>query len=100
MASEITRQAPFYSDLREKHIPVKGLSSGDILEYQFRSQLQKRPPKFVRFTNTLAQDSGTSESHLALDGTSLMRQGKFSATGMAIAKTSTLYLLRCSMRPG
>jgi hypothetical protein len=41
MASEITRQAPFYSDLREKHIAVKGLSSGDILEYQFRSQLQK-----------------------------------------------------------
>jgi hypothetical protein len=41
MASEITCQAPFYSDLREKHIAVKGLSSGDILEYQFRSQLQE-----------------------------------------------------------
>jgi Domain of Unknown Function with PDB structure (DUF3857) len=41
MASEITRQAPFYSDLREKHIAVKGLSPGDVLEYQFRSQLQK-----------------------------------------------------------
>jgi tetratricopeptide (TPR) repeat protein len=32
MPSEITRQAPFYSDLREKHIPVKGLSVGDVLE--------------------------------------------------------------------
>ena len=34
MASDITRQAPFYSDLYEKHVAVKGLSSGDILEYQ------------------------------------------------------------------
>jgi Domain of Unknown Function with PDB structure (DUF3857)/Transglutaminase-like superfamily len=34
MASEITREAPFYSDLREKHIAVKGLGSGDILEFK------------------------------------------------------------------
>jgi hypothetical protein len=34
MAAEITRQAPFYSDLREKHIAVKGLSVGDVLEFQ------------------------------------------------------------------
>jgi len=32
--SEITRSAPFYSDLREKHVAVKGLGNGDILEYQ------------------------------------------------------------------
>lgn len=32
--AEITRSAPFYSDLREKHIAVKGLSKGDVLEYQ------------------------------------------------------------------
>src|SRR5208282_4571348 len=31
--SEITRSAPFYSDLREKHVAVKGLGKGDILEY-------------------------------------------------------------------
>jgi len=36
MAAEITRQAPFYSDVREKHIAVKGLSTGDVLEYQVR----------------------------------------------------------------
>jgi hypothetical protein len=34
LASEITRQAPFYSDLRERHVPVKGLGVGDVLEYQ------------------------------------------------------------------
>jgi tetratricopeptide (TPR) repeat protein len=32
--SQITRDAPFYSDLREKHIAVKGLGKGDALEYQ------------------------------------------------------------------
>ena len=32
----ITRDAPFYSDLREKHVAVKGLSAGDTLEYQVR----------------------------------------------------------------
>jgi Domain of Unknown Function with PDB structure (DUF3857) len=34
--SQITRDAPFYSDLREKHVAVKGLGKGDILEYQVR----------------------------------------------------------------
>lgn len=33
MAAQITREAPFYSDLREKHIAVKGLSIGDVLEF-------------------------------------------------------------------
>ena len=32
--SEITRSAPFYSDLREKHVAVKGLGKGDVLEYE------------------------------------------------------------------
>lgn len=33
MAAQITREAPFYSDLREKHVAVKGLSVGDVLEF-------------------------------------------------------------------
>jgi tetratricopeptide (TPR) repeat protein len=32
--AEITRSAPFYSDLRERHVAVKGLAAGDVLEYQ------------------------------------------------------------------
>jgi tetratricopeptide (TPR) repeat protein len=32
--AEITRSAPFYSDLREKHVAVKGLGKGDVLEYE------------------------------------------------------------------
>jgi tetratricopeptide (TPR) repeat protein len=41
MAAEITRQAPFYSDLREKHVAVKGLSVGDTLEFQAHWRVTK-----------------------------------------------------------
>jgi tetratricopeptide (TPR) repeat protein len=41
MAAEITRQAPFYSDLREKHVAVKGLSVGDSLEFQAHWRVTK-----------------------------------------------------------
>src|SRR5277367_453172 len=32
--AEITRSAPFYSDQREKHVAVKGLGKGDLLEFE------------------------------------------------------------------
>jgi tetratricopeptide (TPR) repeat protein len=35
-AAEVTRQAPLYSDLHIKQLPVKALSAGDVLEYQVR----------------------------------------------------------------
>src|SRR5207253_400581 len=41
MPSDITREAPFYSDLREKHVAVKGMSMGDVLEYQCRIHYTK-----------------------------------------------------------
>ena len=37
MPAEVSREAPMYSDIREKHLPVRSLSPGDRLEYQFRS---------------------------------------------------------------
>jgi len=39
--AEITRSAPFYSDLREKHVAVKGLGKRDILEYEVRWRSNK-----------------------------------------------------------
>ena len=36
MSSEVTRQAPLYSDLKEKQLPVRSLRAGDTLEYQVR----------------------------------------------------------------
>lgn len=41
MPTEITRQAPFYSDLKDEQIAVKGLEIGDTLEYQCRTQVTK-----------------------------------------------------------
>jgi len=41
MAAEITRAAPFYSDLHEKHVAVKGLSIGDVLEFQIERHTTK-----------------------------------------------------------
>lgn len=38
LPAEVTREAPFYSDVRQKHVAVRGLSIGDSLEYQVRSR--------------------------------------------------------------
>jgi tetratricopeptide (TPR) repeat protein len=38
---EIYRDAPMYSDLREKHLAVKGLEPGDILEYSALWKIDK-----------------------------------------------------------
>jgi tetratricopeptide (TPR) repeat protein len=34
MTAEVSREAPLYSDLKEKHVPVRSLSAGDTLEYE------------------------------------------------------------------
>jgi hypothetical protein len=34
--AEVTRQAPFYSDLKQMQIPVRSLRVGDVLEYRAR----------------------------------------------------------------
>jgi tetratricopeptide (TPR) repeat protein len=36
MPTEVTRQAPFYSDLKEVQIPIRSLRNGDKLEYKAR----------------------------------------------------------------
>jgi tetratricopeptide (TPR) repeat protein len=43
--SEITRAAPFYSDFREKHVIVKSLAVGDVVEWQMLTrELKPRVP--------------------------------------------------------
>ncbi len=39
VTSEIMRAAPMYSDYHEKHVAVKGLGVGDVLEYQITKRL-------------------------------------------------------------
>lgn len=36
MPADVTRVAPMYSDLHEKHVTVKALGVGDVLEYRIR----------------------------------------------------------------
>ncbi|HKT13441.1 MAG TPA: DUF3857 domain-containing protein [Terriglobia bacterium] len=35
VTDEVSRDAPVYSDYHEKHVPVTGLSPGDVLEFQY-----------------------------------------------------------------
>ena len=41
MPAAVSREAPLYSDLKEKHLPVRSLSVGDTLEYQARFAIDK-----------------------------------------------------------
>jgi tetratricopeptide (TPR) repeat protein len=41
ITSEISRVAPFYTDQREKHVAVKGLAVGDVLEYSVQVHVTK-----------------------------------------------------------
>jgi tetratricopeptide (TPR) repeat protein/transglutaminase-like putative cysteine protease len=44
MPAAITREAPYYSDVREEQVAVKGLEPGDTLEYEYRSQEKPLTP--------------------------------------------------------
>ncbi len=41
MPAAVTREAPLYSDLKEKHLPVRSLSAGDTLEYEVQTSIDK-----------------------------------------------------------
>jgi len=41
MPADVTREAPLYSDLKEKHLPVRSLSTGDTLEYEVDTTINK-----------------------------------------------------------
>jgi len=41
MPAEVSRVAPLYSDVHEKHVAVKGLEIGDVLEYVMRVRVSK-----------------------------------------------------------
>lgn len=41
MPTQVSREAPLYSDLKEKHIPVRSLARGDVLEYEINTAITK-----------------------------------------------------------
>jgi len=69
MPVEVTRQAPFYSDLKEKQLPVRSLRVGDTLEWK------------VRVTRTKAEAPGQ-----------FWGQESFSQDVVALDETMELYV--------
>ncbi len=68
MPAEVTREAPMYSDLKEKHLPVRSLASGDRLEYQFHTVLTKAeaPGQFWGAEHFLVQGGVVLKQSLTL----------------------------------
>jgi tetratricopeptide (TPR) repeat protein len=56
MPAEVTRAAPLYSDLKEKHLAVRSLSVGDTLEYEVHTTIDKAeaPGQFWGATHFVA----------------------------------------------
>jgi len=69
MPAEVTRQAPFYSDLREKHISVKALGVGDVLESRavWRQNHPLVPGQFW-FAYSFVDDAIVLHEQLAISG--------------------------------
>jgi len=67
MASEVTGAAPLYSDLKEKHLAVKGLSQGDILEFKATWHTTKplAPGQFW-FAFNFSHDNISLQQHLEI----------------------------------
>ena len=67
MPAEVTRTAPLYSDIHEKHIAVKGLSVGDVLEYQLRQRIVKpEVPGHFWYEYSFAKDLIVKEEKLEI----------------------------------
>src|SRR5579862_493330 len=67
MPGEVTRTAPLYSDIHEKHVAVKGLGVGDVLEYKVRFNLVKAEvPGQFWFDYNFTRDAVVKNEELVL----------------------------------
>jgi tetratricopeptide (TPR) repeat protein len=64
MPADITRQAPFYSDLKDLQVAVKGLEIGDVLEFETHAETTKPldPGQFWNSFNFMRNAIVLSES--------------------------------------
>ena len=68
MPSDVTRTAPMYSDIHEKHVTVKALGVGDTLEYLVRYRTTKpQVPGQFWFEHTFPKDVVIKDEELVLD---------------------------------
>ena len=64
MPAAVTRETPLYSDLKEKQLPVRSLSAGDVLDYQFH----------VIRTRAEAPGKYWGSDHFLVDGVVMLAQ--------------------------
>jgi tetratricopeptide (TPR) repeat protein/transglutaminase-like putative cysteine protease len=68
MPGEVTRSAPIYSDIHEKHIAVKALAVGDVLEYLVRYRVVKpQVPGQFWFEDSFITDAIVKQERLELN---------------------------------
>lgn len=67
MPGEVSRTAPLYSDIHEKHVAVKGLGVGDVLEYRIRVRITKaQVPGQFWYEYSFAKDAIAKDERLEL----------------------------------
>jgi tetratricopeptide (TPR) repeat protein len=67
MPADITRTAPMYSDIHEKHIAVKGLGVGDVLQYSVRYRVTKAEiPSHFWFEHSFIKDAVVKKEQLEI----------------------------------
>jgi tetratricopeptide (TPR) repeat protein/transglutaminase-like putative cysteine protease len=68
MPADVTRSAPMYSDLHEKHVAVKALGVGDVLEYSVRVTTRKpEVPGQFWFNYSFTRNAIVKEERLEID---------------------------------
>ena len=68
MPADVTRSAPMYSDIHQKHVAVKGLGVGDTLEYQVTlNTLKPEVPGQFWFEYTFQKDLIVLDEQVDLD---------------------------------
>lgn len=67
MPADVTRSAPMYSDIHEKHVAVKGLGVGDVLEYLVRYRVVKpQIPGHFWYEDSFVKDAIVKDETLEL----------------------------------
>jgi len=65
LPADVTRTAPMYSDIHEKHVAVKGLGVGDSLEYLIRYRVVRpQVPGHFWFEDSFLKDAIVKEESL------------------------------------
>ncbi|HEY0796522.1 MAG TPA: DUF3857 domain-containing protein [Acidisarcina sp.] len=74
MPAPVTQQAPLYSDLKVLQVPVRGLRTGDVLEYRLHIQMKNaESPDLFWGTHSFTKDNVVLAESLTLD----LPQGKY-----------------------